>query len=104
MSEAIRGVDVTLGSLGAGSSTPLTGPADGAGNTASAPASGGDSVQIGALAARLAGLEQSLRSAPVVDEARVAQVQHALDTGDYAADPDKIATRLLSTEHALAGL
>jgi negative regulator of flagellin synthesis FlgM len=104
MSEAIRGVDVTLGSIGSGSSAPLTGSTGGADSTASAPASGGDSVQIGNLAARLAGLEQSLRSAPVVDEARVAQVQHALDTGNYATDTDKIATRLLSTERALAGL
>ena len=74
----------------------------GGGNAAPAPAPG--EVHITDTASQLASLEQSLRDAPAVDQARVAQLQSAIEQGRYTVNPDHIATQLMAMERALAGL
>lgn len=72
------------------------------GNAAPAPATG--EVHITDTASQLAALEQSLRAAPAVDAARVAQLQSAIEQGRYTVNSDHVATQLVQMERALAGL
>jgi negative regulator of flagellin synthesis FlgM len=74
----------------------------GGGNAAPAPATG--EVHITDTASQLASLEQSLRDAPAVDSARVAQLQSAIEQGRYTVDPEHVAAQLMAMERALAGL
>ena len=74
----------------------------GGSNAAPAPAPG--EVHITDTASQLASLEQSLRDAPAVDSARVAQLQSAIEQGRYSVNPDHIATQLIQMERALASL
>ena len=73
--------------------------APGAGSSASA----GD-VHITDSASQLATLEQTLRSLPAVDEARVAQFRTAIDQGTYAVQPQQVADQLMQLEHSLSQL
>jgi len=72
------------------------------GNAAPPPASG--EVHITDTASQLASLEQSLRDAPAVDQARVAQLQSAIEQGRYSVNSEHVATQLIQMERALAGL
>jgi negative regulator of flagellin synthesis FlgM len=72
------------------------------GNVAPAAASG--EVHITDTATTLASLEQTLRDAPVVDQARVSQLRTAIEQGTYTLRPVHIAERFLHLEHALGGL
>ena len=74
----------------------------GGSNAAPAPAPG--EVHITDTASQLASLEQSLRDAPAVDSARVAQLQSAIEQGRYTVDADNVASQLMQMERALAGL
>ena len=74
----------------------------GGGDAAPAPAPG--EVHITDTASQLASLEQSLRDAPAVDSARVAQLQSAIEQGRYTVDADNVASQLMQMERALAGL
>ena len=74
----------------------------GGGNPAPAPAPG--EVHITDTASQLASLEQSLRDAPAVDSARVAQLQSAIEQGRYTVDADNVASQLMQMERALAAL
>ena len=74
----------------------------GGGNAATPPATG--DVHITDTASQLAALEQSLREAPAVDQARVQQLQSAIEQGRYTVNPEQVATQLLQMERALAGL
>lgn len=61
-------------------------------------------VHITDSASQLASLEQTLRSLPAVDGARVAQLQAAIEQGTYTVQPQRVADQLLQLEQALAGL
>ena len=74
----------------------------GGGNAAPAPTPG--EVHITDTASQLASLEQSLRDAPAVDSARVAQLQSAIEQGRYTVDADNVASQLMQMERALAAL
>jgi len=74
----------------------------GGGNAAPAPAQG--EVHITDTASQLASIEQSLRDAPAVDSAKVAQLQSAIEQGRYTVNPEHIATQLMAMEKALAPL
>ena len=74
----------------------------GGGNAAPAPTQG--EVTITDTASQLASLEQSLRNAPAVDSAKVAQLQSAIEQGTYQVNSEHIATQLMAMESALAGL
>jgi negative regulator of flagellin synthesis FlgM len=74
----------------------------GGGNAAPSPAQG--DVTITDTASQLASLEHSLREAPAVDQARVAQLQSAIEQGRYTVNADQVATQLIQMERALADL
>lgn len=61
-----------------------------------------DSVSITDAARRLAALQEAVASMPEVDAGRVAAISQAIEQGQYAADPRKIADRLLQLERDLA--
>ncbi|MGH8180753.1 MAG: flagellar biosynthesis anti-sigma factor FlgM [Steroidobacteraceae bacterium] len=70
-------------------------------NSATEPS--GD-VHITDSASQLATLEQTLRSMPAVDEARVAQFRTAIDQGTYTVRPQQVADQLMQLEHSLGQL
>ena len=71
--------------------------------TGNSPQSGGnDEVQITSTAAQLASLGQKLSSMPAVDQNRVARITQSLADGSYSISPQKIASGLLQSDHALA--
>jgi negative regulator of flagellin synthesis FlgM len=91
--------------VSAGRASPVVPTRDvvtGGGNAAPPPAKG--DVTITDTASQLAALEQSLRDAPAVDQARVAQLQSAIEQGRYTVNPEQVATQLMQMERALAGL
>jgi negative regulator of flagellin synthesis FlgM len=70
--------------------------------TANAPSGGNEEVQITSTAAQLASLGQKLGSMPAVDQNRVARITQSLADGSYSISPEKIASGLLQSDHALA--
>ena len=67
-----------------------------------APGKGtGSPVHITNQARQLATLEQAVQGAPIVDEARVAGIRHAIETGRYEVSPQRIADKLLRLEQDL---
>ncbi len=71
--------------------------------TANPPAADGNQeVQITSTASRLASLGQKLSSQPAVDQNRVGRIAQSLADGSYKISPDKIASGLLHSDHALA--
>lgn len=71
--------------------------------TANAQSGGSnEEVQITSTAAQLASLGQKLSSMPAVDQNRVARITQSLADGSYRISPDKIASGLLQSDHALA--
>src|SRR5690242_19552020 len=61
-------------------------------------------VHITDSASQLATLEQTLRSLPAVDEARVAQFRTAIEQGTYTVHPQQIADQLMQLERSLSQL
>jgi negative regulator of flagellin synthesis FlgM len=59
-------------------------------------------VQITSTASQLASLGQQLSATPAFDSARVAQISQSLADGTYTISPDKIASGLMQSDHALA--
>jgi negative regulator of flagellin synthesis FlgM len=71
--------------------------------TGNPPQSGGnEEVQITSTAAQLASLGQKLSAMPAVDQNRVARITQSLADGSYSISPEKIASGLLQSDHALA--
>jgi negative regulator of flagellin synthesis FlgM len=72
---------------------------------ASAPEATGNSaagpVHITDQARQLAALEQAVQAAPVVNEARVAEVRTAIEEGRYEVHPERIADKLLRQDRDL---
>ena len=58
----------------------------------------GDRVTLTDTASKLKNIEQQLNKSPSVDNARVAQVQSAINNGDYNVDADRIADKMLAFE------
>jgi negative regulator of flagellin synthesis FlgM len=84
-------------------SSPSTANATG---TDAASASSADSassdVHVADSLQMLAGLSSAVQQTPEVDEARVANLQQAISSGQYAVDPDRIASRMLQLEQQLS--
>jgi negative regulator of flagellin synthesis FlgM len=77
------------------------------GGSSSAPegsSSGTSDVQITDSATQLAALEQTLRSLPAVDSARVSQLQTAIEQGTYTVQPQQVADQLIQLEQSLGEL
>lgn len=67
------------------------------------PQQSGD-VQITDSAATLARLDQTLRSLPAIDPARVDAVSRAIASGQYTIDTSRIAAGLIGSERTLNAL
>ena len=107
MSNKISIVSSDAAPVGAGRPAPAVRDATtGAGAPAPAPTSSGDAgdLHITDSASQLARLEQTLRSLPTVDGARVTQVRTAIEQGSYTVQPRQIADQLLQLERSLAQL
>lgn len=107
MSTKISGLSGSLEApaLDAGrSAEKVRDPATGSSATPEGPSPGTSEVHITDSASQLASLEQTLRSLPAVDGARVAQLQAAIEQGTYTVQPQRVADQLLQLEQALAGL
>ncbi len=59
-------------------------------------------VQITSTASQLAALGQTVSAMPAINSARVAQISQSLADGSYSISPDKIASGLMQSDHALA--
>ena len=57
-----------------------------------------DRVTLTDTASRLKNIEQQLSKSSSVDNARVAEVQSAINNGDYNVDADRIADKMLAFE------
>lgn len=57
--------------------------------------SAADQVAISSLSARLQEIEANLKSAPVVNAERVAEIKQAIAEGRFKIDPERIADGLL---------
>lgn len=68
-----------------------------------APHHGGDSVKLTGDAQVMQQLEQRVQTETGVDEAKVAEMRRILAQGQYSADPQAIATRLMQLESSLGG-
>lgn len=107
MSNKISGLSGSpAASIGAGRATektrdPVTGGSSSPAATSSPPA--GD-VHITDSASQLASLEQTVRSLPAVDPARVAQFQTAIEQGTYTVQPQHVADQLMQLEQTLGQL
>jgi negative regulator of flagellin synthesis FlgM len=100
MSNKINGLDNRPIRIGAGTPVSATGKRASEQPSAS-PQQPESDVLITGAARSLAALEAQLRELPVIDAARVADVQKRLEEGRYAVDPQRIADRLLRLENEL---
>jgi negative regulator of flagellin synthesis FlgM len=89
--KTVTPLDSTLGKI---SETP--GPAE------SAASSRSEVVTLTDLAARLRRLTASVDKLPVVDQAKVAELHEAIESGSYAIDEQAIAEKLSVFEALLA--
>ena len=107
----------TLGALGEGAALNLeramqaherfgghivSGHVDGVAQITAA-AKDGDSLRLTGEATSLQALQRELSTAPAIDQARVAEVRQALESGSYRIDPAKIAERMLDLDKQLGG-
>ncbi|HET9107168.1 MAG TPA: flagellar biosynthesis anti-sigma factor FlgM [Steroidobacteraceae bacterium] len=74
------------------------------GQTQAQPAAAAGDVHITDSASQLASLEQSVRSLPAVDPARVTQFRTAIEQGTYTVRPQHVADQLLQLEQSLRPL
>jgi negative regulator of flagellin synthesis FlgM len=61
-------------------------------------------VSVSSTASLLSHLQRSLASTPAVDQSRVDSISHAISSGTYKVDSNKIAHGLIHTERALGNL
>lgn len=86
----------------AGTEKTVTRAGDASQAPAGIPVAPGSPVQITDQARQLAALEQAVQSSPVVNETRVAEIRLAIEEGRYQISPERIADKLLRTEHELS--
>ena len=68
------------------------------GSQSETSSSAADRVTLTNTASRLQNIEQQLSDASSINNARVAEVQSAITSGDYAIDSDRIADKMLAFE------
>lgn len=74
---------------------------DGAAGSAELASKPANPVQITDQARKLAALEQTVNSVPVVNEAKVARIRQAIEDGSYQVVPERIADKLLRMDREL---
>ena len=107
MSNKISGLSGSpAASIGAGRAAEKTRDPVTGGSSSSAAASSPPvgEVHITDSASQLASLEQTVRSLPAVDPARVAQFQTAIEQGTYTVRPQHVADQLMQLEQTLGQL
>lgn len=68
------------------------------------PASGKDaSVESSSLSSRLAEIQNSLNSVPVVDSARVEEIKQAISEGRFKVNAEKVADSLIESVRQMLG-
>ena len=103
MTTRIKGGDTSA--VETGSSRALERVSRAAPATSATSAAGGttsESVSITDTARRLAALQETIAGMPDVDAARVTELRQAVERGQYHANPEKIADRLMQLERDLA--
>jgi negative regulator of flagellin synthesis FlgM len=108
MPTKISGLNGSLGASALDAGRPAANTRDattGGGSSAPDGSSAGTSdVHITDSASQLASLEQTLRSLPAVDSARVSQLQTAIEQGTYTVQPQHVADQLIQLEQSLGEL
>lgn len=74
---------------------------DGAASSAEVAGQPASPVRITDQARALAALEQTVNALPVVNEAKVARIQQAIEDGSYQVVPERIADKLLRMDREL---
>lgn len=107
MPDPIRGVSTTdpvtpttsTGQAGAAQSTDAAAAA----NTGSAPATSGgaDLADVGQTEALLKSIIQAASNTPGIDQSKVAELQQAIASGAYQANPQSIAQKIVELEAQL---
>ena len=101
MPDPIRSINATdapgvasAGSVGPGQS----------GNSATQPPTNApvDSADVATVEALLATITKAANAVPPVDQTRVAQLQQAINSGTYQANPERIAKMIMEIEELLA--
>lgn len=60
-----------------------------------------DKVLLSASSGSMQSLEAEIKAMPVVDDATVDRIRHAIDSGEYKIDYDKLAGNMLNFEDNL---
>lgn len=68
-------------------------------NNSASTSSAGDRVTLTSTASRLKDIEQQLSAGSNVDSNRIAEVQSAINNGDYTVNSDRIADKMLAFEN-----
>ena len=103
MTTRIKGSDTSAVDTGTGRALERVRRAAPVGSSLSAaPSAATESVSITDTARRLAALQETIAGMPEVDAARVTELRQAIERGQYHANPEKIADRLLQLERDLA--
>ena len=99
MADRIKGLDSSsLGASSSGSPIEQIRASTAVSTATSAPQPSVDSVNITDSARRQFALAQAVQDSPEVDTERVAALQHAIASGEYTINADRVADRLLQME------
>jgi len=104
MTERIKGSDTSAVDSGSSRSVERLRQSAAVPSATAPVAKPADSVNITDTARRLAALQETVAGMPEIDAGRVAALTQAIEQGQYAADPNKIAERLLQLERDLAAV
>lgn len=101
MPDPIRGVNPATGIDVAPTGQSGNARANAPSGQSQVPASAADSADVARAEAVLATISTAADGVPTVDEARVAELRDAVQSGTYRADPQQIARKLLQIEGLL---
>jgi negative regulator of flagellin synthesis FlgM len=90
----------STGQTGAAQSSDATNAADAA-STAAAAAGGADLADVGQTEQLLQSIIQAASNTPGIDQAKVAELQQAIASGAYQANPQSIAQKIVELEAQL---
>lgn len=86
---------------GSNSSGVVADKLQGEGSAASSSSQTGDQVTLTTSARTIQKLEEAVSKTPVVNQEKVAAVKHAVSSGTYRVDANRVAGKLLKFERGL---
>jgi|SRR5271166_5218692 len=101
MTDPIRGVNAP-DALGIPSTGQAVSAPSNTGTQQSSASTGVDSADVARVEALLETITQAANTVPPVDPTRVAELQHAVNSGVYQANPQQIARMIMEIEDLLA--